>query len=442
MKPLLRSSLPLLAGCVLAAQTAFAQDWTHWRGPNFNGSTPAKGLPETFSKTENVKWTAAMPGPSAATPAILGDRIFVSSTDKEAQAVLALCLDRKTGKELWRKTVAQGFRRDDRSNFASPSPTTDGQRVYFFYGTSDLVAFDLDGKEVWRRNIEKDYGQFAFQWTFSSSPLVHGGILYLQVLQRDVPVNGRGATDRSNDSYLLGLDPKTGKQLFKVVRPTEARQESREAFSSPIPYTHNGRTEILVSGGDMLSGHDPKTGEEYWRWGTWNPQRITHWRLVPSPVAAEGVVLGCGPKNAPIFALKLGLHGTLDDKAIAWSSTEARDITSDVPTPAYHDGVFYVLNGGKKMLLAVDPKTGKELWNGRFESRSVFESSPTVADGRVYCMDHAGQVFVVQAGKEGFKQLHTADFGDDADKALRSTIVLSNGEIFIRTGATLYCLGK
>jgi outer membrane protein assembly factor BamB len=442
MNPPIHFARPLLAGCLLLANAVFAQDWTHWRGPDFNGSSSAKGLPETFSKTEHVKWASAMPGPSAATPIILGDRVFVSSTDKESQSLLALCLDRKTGKELWRKTAAPGFRRDDKSNYASPSPTTDGMRVYFFYGTSDLIAFDFDGTKVWSRNIEKDYGQFAFQWTFASSPLVHGGVLYLQVLQRDVPAQGRGVKDGLSDSYLLGLDPRTGKQIFKVVRPTEARQESREAFSSPIPHTSNGRTEILVSGGDMLSGHDPKTGDEYWRWGTWNPNRITHWRLVPSPVAAEGVVLGCGPKNAPVFAIKLGLHGTLNDEAIAWSSSEDRDLTSDVPTPLFYDGLFYVLNGNKKLLLAVEPKTGKTLWTGRFDSRSQFESSPTAADGKIYSMNMQGEVFVAKAGKAGFELLHKADFGDDTDRALRSSIVLSEGQLFIRAGATLYCLGK
>ena len=200
-----------------------------------------------------------MPGPSAATPIILGDRVFVSSTDKATKTVVAMCLDRKTGKELWKQEVGQGFNRDNNSNYASPSPTTDGERVYFFYGNGEFAAFTLNGQKVWQRNLEKDYGQFAMQWTFSSSPTVHKGILYHQILQRNVPVNGRGRTDGPSESFLLGLDPKTGKELFKVVRPSEAKQESLEAFSTPIPFTHAGREEILISGGDMLSGHDPKT---------------------------------------------------------------------------------------------------------------------------------------------------------------------------------------
>lgn len=434
----------LAAAGLLAALNCplHAQNWTHWRGPSFNGSSTAKDLPVTFSKTENIKWTAPMPGPSAATPVVLGDRIFVSSTDKETKTLVALCLDRKTGKELWKQEISLGYSRDDRSNFASPSPTTDGERVYFFYGNGELAALGLDGKKVWQRNIEKDYGQFAFQWTFSSSPTVHNGILYMQILQRDTPVNGRGRTDGPNESYILGLDPKTGKELFKVLRPSEAKQESLEAFSTPIPHTNDGREEILISGGDMLSGHDPKTGKELWRWGTWNPTRIGHWRLVPSPVAADGVVLGCGPKNAPVFAIKLGREGDLGEKGIQWSSESNRDISSDVPTPLYYQGLFYVLNGGKKSISAVDPKTGTAVWTGQFDSRQVFESSPTGADGKIYCMNHRGDVYVIAAGKEGFKLLHKAEMGDDADRSLRSTIVPSGGNLFIRTGATLYCVGK
>ena len=429
----------ILAGLCAPLQ---AQDWTHWRGPTFNGSSTAKDLPVTFSKTENIKWTAKMPGPSAATPIILGDRIFVSSTDKATKTVVALCLDRKTGKELWKQEVGLGFNRDNNSNYASPSPTTDGERVYFFYGNGDLAAFTLDGQKVWQRNLEKDYGQFAMQWTFSSSPTVHKGILYHQILQRNVPVNGRGKTDGPIDSFLLGLDPKTGKEIFKVVRPSEAKQESLEAFSTPIPFTHAGREEILISGGDMLSGHDPKSGKELWRWGTWNPSRIGHWRLVPSPVAAEGVVLGCGPKGAPVFAIKLGGKGDLGPAGILWNSESNREITSDVPTPLYYQGLFYVLNGGKKSLSAVDPKTGTAVWTGQFDSRQVFENSPTGADGRIYSMNHRGDVYVAAAGKDGFKLLHKAEMGDDEDRALRSSIVPSGGNLFIRTGGTLYCVGK
>jgi outer membrane protein assembly factor BamB len=259
------------------------------------------------------------------------------------------------------------------------------------------------------------------------------------VLQRNVAVNGRGRD--KNESYLLALDPKTGKELWKHVRPSEAVAESLEAFSTPIPHTHNGRSEILITGGDCITGHSPETGKELWRWGTWNPQKIGHWRLVPSPVAGAGVALACGPKNAPIFAVKLGGNGTLPDSALAWQSVE-RDVTSDVPTPLFYKGKFYVLNGGKKKLLCVEPSDGKVIWSGDLETRAVFEASPTAADDKIYMMDHRGNVFVVSAATDGFKLLSSAAMGDEGDNNLRSSIPISQGQLFIRTGKSLYCIGK
>src|SRR5206468_3658760 len=138
-----------------------------------------------------------------------------------------------------------------------PSPATDGQRVIFFYGNGDLVAYDVDGKQLWKRNIQKEYGEFAFQWTFSTSPLLYGGKLYMQVLQRDVPANGRGKKDVPNESYLLALDPANGKELWRQLRPSEAVAESREAFTTPVPYEEGGRKQLIVIGGDCLTGHDP-----------------------------------------------------------------------------------------------------------------------------------------------------------------------------------------
>lgn len=431
---------PLVVVTVLGLTTSVpAQNWANWRGPNYNGSTTAKNLPTEFSKTNNVKWVADLPGPSAATPIIWGDHIFVSSTDLKTKTLRALALDRKSGKLLWNHEVAQGFQQDERSNLASPSPVTDGERAYFFYGTGDLVAFDFAGKQIWARNIQKEYGQFAFQWTFSTSPLLFDGKLYLQVLQRDTPANGRGRKDGPNDSYLLALDPKTGKELWKHIRPSEARAESREAFSTPMPFTHAGRTELLVSGGDCISGHDPKTGAEFWRWGTWNPTRITHWRLVPSPIAGAGMALAAAPKGGSVYAVKLGGKGNLEEAALAWTSAE-REVSSDVSTPAFSDGRFYVLNSDKKILSRVDPATGKADWLGDLGTRVKLEGSPTVADGKIYFQNFNGEVFVVVAGPE-FKILHVAAMGDDGDNDLRSSIAVAQDHLFIRTGSKLYCVG-
>lgn len=395
-----------------------------------------------FSKTENVRWTAPMPGPAAATPIIWEDRVFISSIDSSKQALLAMCLDRTDGRVLWRHEIASGVAKDNRSNFASGSPVTDGKLVFFFYGNGDLAAFDLEGKKAWSRNIQKDYGPFAFLWTFSSSPTLYDGKLYIQVLQRNVPVSGRGRADGPNDSYLLALDPASGKELWKQLRPSTARQESLEAFSTPIPFTHGGRSEILLVGGDCITGHDPASGKELWRWGTWNPSRITHWRMVVSPVGGGGVVLACAPKGSPVYAVKVGAVGaSTGTESLAWESKQ-REVSSDVSTPLFYRDRFYVLNSDRRVLSCVEPSTGKVFWSESLGGRSKLESSPTGADGKIYMIDHQGTVFVASAADE-FKLLHTTPMGgDEDDDTVRSSIAVSNGSLFIRTGTQLFCIGK
>jgi len=421
---------------VSSDKTSRAEDnWPNWRGPNYDGSSSQAGLPLSFSKTDNVKWVSNMPGPAASTPIVWGDKVFTTSTDEKAKKLLALCLDRNTGMVLWKRETGQKLSRDNRSNYASPSPATDGNIVVFFFGNGDLITCDFSGKEIWKKNLQKEYGDFAFQWTFSSSPLLHDNKLYLQILQRDSPVHGRGRED--GESFLVAFDPMTGNELFKHVRPSNAKAESLEAFSTPIPFSHNGRDEILVVGGDCLTGHDPANGKELWRWGTWNPNRIGHWRLVPSPVAGEGVILACAPKGSPVYAVSAGATGTIDKPA--WESAN-REVSSDVSTPLFYRGHFSVVNSDKKSISCVAP-SGEVLWTGETGSRAKLEGSPTAADGRIYVMSHSGEVFVIASGP-AFKMLHKADFGDSGDRDLRASISLAQGNLLIRTGSKLYCIGQ
>jgi outer membrane protein assembly factor BamB len=436
-----------IAHCLLAAllstalSPVMAGDWPQWRGPYFNGSGEKQPLPSRFSQTENLRWSVQLPGAAAATPIVWGDRVFISSTDERAQTLLAMCFDARTGRLLWERKTGDGVSRDRRSNYAAPSPLTDGERVWFFYSNGQLVCFDFDGQELWARNIQEEYGQFAFLWTFSSSPLLFQDRLYLQVLQRDVPVGGRGFQDRPNESYLLALNPKTGSELWRHIRPSRAREESREAFSTPIPFKHNDRAEILITGGDAISGHDPATGREFWRWGTWNPTRINHWRLVPSPVTGPGVVVVCAPKGGPVFAVKAGGQGELPDSALAWQSQD-REVSSDVPTPLLYRDRFYVLNRDRKSISCVEPRTGHVFWTGDLESRPVFESSPTAADGKIYFMNHQGEAFVVAAQDDSFQLLHRVQMGGRNDDSVRSSIAIARGNLFIRTDRMLYCIGE
>lgn len=428
---LLASGLALFAAVSLQA----AENWPQFRGPEFNGSSRESRLPSKFSKTDNVRWSVDMPGTGSSTPAIWGDRVFITSTNPEAKALEAFCFDRKTGKELWKHRLSSEIEQDNRSNYAAPSPATDGKRVVIFYGTGDLLVFDMDGKELWKRNIQKDYGSFAFLWTFSSSPVLYNDRIYLQVLQRDENVGDKGFKNKPNESYLLALDAATGKELWKHVRPSKAVAESREAFTTPMIYSKDGKTQLIVSGGDCMTGHDlDAEGNELWRWGTWNTKKIGHWRLVASPCVAEGIALACAPKNEPIYAVKLG--GEYD---LAWTQEE-KSITADVPTPLYYGGRFYILDGNRSFLSCLKPSTGEVIWSERL-GRTKFEASPTAADGKIYLMDHGGEVYVIKAGDK-FEVLHQTPMSAERAQFTRSTVAIARGNLFIRTNEKLFCIGK
>jgi hypothetical protein len=431
-----------------AALPLHAGNWPNWRGPNFDGSSAETGLPATFSPKENCLWSTPMPGPAASTPVVWEDSVFLTSTEEATQKLLGICLDRKTGAVRWTKEIGKGFRQDDRSTYAGPSPVTDGQRVIFFFGTGDMAAFDFSGKPLWSRQIQQDYGSFAFLWTFSSSPVLHDGRLVLQVLQRDTSFDGngslRGKPGGGNESYLLALSPETGKELWRVVRPSTANAESHESFATPMPYTFKGRAELVVAGGDVLTGHDPETGKERWRSPSWNPEKISHWRLVPGPVAGDGVILACAPKRAPVYAWKAGGEGLLTETSTAWVSGDevnSQHVSSDVSTPLFYQGRFYIMNSDRKAMTCVDPKSGKLFWEYRVDGGTKIEASPTGADGKIYFMDQRGSVTVLAAGDEA-KLLHQVDFGDPSQKDIRSSLAAAQGCLFIRTNAALFCVGS
>ena len=380
----------------------------------------------------------------------MGDRVFLSSARIENAAsgkgqLLALCLDRKTGKTLWERNAGSGYRPngdgadyrlDNRGTYASPSPVTDGETVVFFYGNGDLVGFNMKGDKLWARNIQKDYGDFTFQWTFSATPTLYEDKLYLPVLQRDEPVHGRG---KANNPFILAMEPKTGKTLWKHVRPSEANKESLESFGTIIP--HNG--ELLIAGGDVLTGHNPDNGKENWRSGTWNPgHREQWWRLVPSPVAGDGVVLVCAPKKQPVYAFNPDKGADLIWKSEGQISNNKDILTSDVATPLYYEGKFFVVygEGRDKTIAACEPKTGKILWTTDLNSNKLVRCSPTAADGKIYLQNHGGEVYVLES-KSG-KILHRTEMGESRDDQIRSSIAIAGNQLFIRTNTKLYCVGK
>ena len=415
---------------------ARAENWPQWRGPFFNGSTTETGLPSEWSKTNNVAWVAALPGVSGATPAIWEDSIFVSSPDPEKHLLL-ICLDRKTGAVRWQQVVAAGERQKGRNNMASPSPVTDGQRVFILFGTGDLAAFDFSGKELWRRQLTKDFGPFAINWLYGSSPMLYRNHLYIQVIQSAPPNGNDYGLEHApgREAYLLFLEPVTGRNVWRHVRPTDAVAESQESYSTPIPWEGASGLEILVVGGDYVTAHSPATGDEIWRCGGLNVRGQRSWRIVPSPVAVEGMIIACGPKHDPVLGIRDGGKGLVTDTRLAWQFNE---FPSDCVTPlVYHDNL-YVLDGDRQVMSCLDPKSGEKKWQGSLGVKEIFRASPTGADGRIYCLSEQGTAIVLDAGEQ-FKIVSTISMGEGP---ARSSIAASHGQLFVRTAQHLYCIQR
>jgi outer membrane protein assembly factor BamB len=438
--------------CLWALSQALFGSWTNWRGPNFNGSSSTtSSLPAHFDKSKGVKWKAKLPGASAATPIVHDGLVFLpsvkvstNSSSRGKGELFALCLSAEDGKILWQKSAGSGYKPGesdgfdyqlhDRSNYASPSPVIGGDSVFFFFGNGDLICYSLKGKENWRRNLQQDYGDFCFQWTFSASPTFYKGMLYLPILQRDEKVHGRGLD--SAPSFLVCINPSDGKTIWKHVRKSPAQKESLESFGTIIP--HNNQ--LIVAGGDVLTGHDPLNGKELWRWGTWNPgHKEQWWRLVPSPVIGDGVCLVCAPKRAPIFAVKLDQKQVSSGaNGLRWNTAEDPMLTSDVPTPLFYRKMFFVLSDLRKILACVNPKTGKSKWSLELPGKYKWRGSPTAGDGKIYLMNHNGTVLVVSS--ESGKIINRSEMGGTYDDNTRSSIAISDRNLYIRTNENLYCI--
>ncbi len=427
------SALAILGALLLAAPPGESGDWPQWRGPSCTGAGEASGLPVTWGLAENRLWSASLPGASASTPAVVRDRVYVTAVDDASRELVALAFDRATGRELWRRVAGMNTRVWKLSarfvnNMASCSPVADADRAIFLFGSGDLAAFAPDGTPLWSRNLIKDHGPFVHLWGYGASPLLHDGRLYVPILRRDQPYQGP-RLETPLDSLLLVVDPKTGKDLVRHVRTTLAKDESKDAYGTPVLRTDGGRPEIVLFGADCLTGHDPGTGAELWRWDGWNPGRVGLWRIIPSPLAAEGLLFVATPKNGPFYAVRPDGNGG----TVAW---QTKEVTPDVCTPLYYRKRVYVLDGDRKRLVGFDPKTGEVLCDVTPPGREVFRASPTAADGKIFCMNEDGTASVFAS--EDLRLLGTAGMGDPP---CRASIAPAGRHLYIRTAKTLHCVG-
>jgi outer membrane protein assembly factor BamB len=423
MKPFLALwSLPLAAVALLSlAGPATADNWPQWRGPNDDGVSTETNLPTEWSSTKNIAWKLPLPGMGSSTPAVWGDRIFLTCVDGDD--IVLLCVSTE-GKQLWKLPFGHGdkkFQRGPEGNNASPSPSTDGKYVYTYAGTGDFACFDYDGKEIWKFNTQDRYGKFRIQWGHHNTPLLYGDRLYLPLIH-------------DNAALVVALDKANGKEVWKVQRESDGTGENKQSYASPVVWKNGKDAYLITHGNDYAIAHRLEDGKEIWRLADLNPKSRYNnaLRFVSSPVATPDLIVVPSAKNGPTVGLKPDATGVVHagDKAEQWRLP----VTPDVPSPLVYDGLVYLcMQDGR--LICLDAKDGKRLYEERTHP-GLHRGSPVYADGKVYLTARDGTVTVVKAGPK-FEVLASNKLPD----VIAASPAISNGRIYLHGWENLYAIG-
>jgi outer membrane protein assembly factor BamB len=400
--------------------SVFAENWPQWRGPRLNGTSRETGLPVKWTREEGIAWKLPLPDVSGATPIVWNDHVFLNVAESGNLHLWAV--DRNSGAVLWKKLLGGGDHKMRKQNMSSPSPVTDGQHVWVLTGTGVLKAFTFTGQEVWARDIPKDYGAFGLNWGYASSPLLYEDGLFVQVLH---------GMKTDEPSYVLRIDKNSGKTVWRVERPTTAQQESPDAYTTPALLRVSQGAEIVISGGDVVTGHDPATGKELWRMTGLNPGNHPFHRIVASPVAVGDVVYAPS-RERPLLAVRGGGRGDVTQSHRAWEFQNG----PDVPTPVSDGQYFYVVND-KGIVYCLDAKSGETIYGPQRIRPGTYSASPVLADGKIYVTNEEGLTTVFTAGPK-FEMLAENAF----DEFVLSSPAISDGQIFIRTSGHLYAIGQ
>jgi outer membrane protein assembly factor BamB len=417
-----------LVAITLAGTSLLAADWPQWRGPSLNGVSRETGLPAKWSATEGVAWKLPLPAFSGATPVIWNDLVFLNVATARATGNIELwAVDRNTRAPRWKRQMSDVNRIGNKQNMSSPSPVTDGRRVWAMTGTGVIKAFDFAGTEIWMRDLQKEHGTFGLQFGYGSSPLLHEGALYVQVL------HGFFTDD---PSYLMKIDAATGKTVWRTERPTPALNESPDSYTTPALLQHDGKTEIVTTGGDLVTGHDPATGKELWRADILNPKRASNFRLISSPVVAGGLIIAPSRVN-PLVALRPGGAGDVANTHVAWTFHRGPDVPSPVS-----DGTYLYLVSETGVVYTLDLKTGALVYGPVRLPSDFYSASPVLADGKIYVTGETTGVTTVFRAGPAFEILASNTFNDPCTPYCLSSVAISQGQLFLRTDAHLWVVGE
>jgi|CXWL01.1.fsa_nt_gi outer membrane protein assembly factor BamB len=448
-------------GLLLSASTAACDDWARFRGPNGSGvSIERTATPITWSATENLKWKVALPGLGVSSPIVVGDRVFVTcftgyGVDRDSVGELQnlkrhlLCFDRDTGEQQWEAAVATVPGEDPftgegipEHGYASHTPVSDGERVYVFFGKAGVVAFDMNGKELWKTDVGK--GSDPRKWGSASSPILYKELLIV--------------TAGAESEAIIALDTENGNEVW--------RQEAsglRGVWGTPVlADVSNQRTDLVIGAPYELWGFNPETGELRWYCGA-----VSTPIYLSSVVEHGGMVFAIEGQSGDAFAVKAGGEGDVskpveskgDPKAVSqfvWKSSVGGAGTDyRFATPIVYDGRVYSF--ASSVVTCLNAADGTKVFQSPLETANPYPSpssdkkdrtnskgftsdfaSPIVADGKIYYTRRSGDTYVLEPGAT-LKVLAINRVTSD-EEVFGATPAISRGELFIRSDKHLYCI--
>ena len=418
---------------------SFADNWHQWRGPNATGVSPTADPPVTWGEDENIKWKVAIEGQGTSTPIIWGDKVFVltaiktgikdpSIPDPEDQpktnffdikqpnaqhAFVVLCLDRNTGKEIWRQVATtkiphQGAHNDN--DFAPASPTTDGKHLYCWFGSAGLFCYDLQGNKIW----EKKLGEVKVGSSLGEgcSPVLHDGKLVI-------------VRDHAGQSTIEALDAKTGNTLWKRDR------DEGNAWATPRIIEHSGKTQVITAASGFVRSYDLDTGDNIWQCSGLTGNAI------PCPVVdGDYVICMTGYQGYAAMAIPLTETGDISDsEKIRWRKERG---TPYIPSPLLYEGLLFYNQSNQAILTCLDAKTGEVAFGPeRLGELSNIYASPVGAGGRVYLTGRNGNTLVLQRGSE-----YKVSSVNELDDRFDASPAVAGNQLFLRGAKHLYCIER
>lgn len=407
-------------GAMAFSLIARAEEWPRFRGPTGQGVSREKNLPTKWSATDNIAWKTDIPGEGWSSPIVWGDRVFLTTATEGGQSCHVLALSRSEGKILWDATAFRQTKghKQAKNSYATPTPVTDGERVYAAFNDGGIVALTVDGRRAWVNQSVQHYSEHGL----ASSPIRYKDTLIMSFdgssQGPDKKVGWQKPWDRS---FVLALDAKTGEERWRA-----RRGPSRIAHTTPIVTPVDGGDELISSAGDVIQGFDPRTGERRWSVPAEGEG------VVPSPVQGEGLVFAVSGFGKPrLRAVQLEKGDDAKTRKIVWETKNNVPMMASVLHVKPY--LFFVSDNG--IAVCLKAATGELLWSERLGGS--YSASPVFADGHVYFLSDSGQTTVLRADAK-----FQAIARNNLNEPCRASMAVSRGQLFIRTATHLVCIGK